>query len=206
MPQARTKAKPKKLDAPATRGQKRKSRREEFLHAAAAVFAEHGLRGATMDDVAKQAGVAKVILYRHFPSKEDLIHELLGRVAKTLLEVDQNHPEGYFDSSRKALEAARQDPDGYLLLMRDARFDPVFAQHCDLVRRSVADRLEGAFKRLGLDPILCRLSAETVTTYVLGSIATWVETGDPANDDVFLRWLAAGSRAMDLAWRARFAV
>lgn len=186
------------------RGQRRRNRRDELLRAATEVFFAHGLRDGTMDHVAAQAGVAKVILYRHFTSKEDLIHEILSRAAGRLLQVDRQSWDGYDSSARRALSAAREDPQAFLLLQRDARFDPVFSVHCHSVRCAIADRLDAAFRTLNLDPRLCRHSAEAITHYFLDAIANWVATGEPADDELFLRWLATGSRALDKKWRQNF--
>jgi AcrR family transcriptional regulator len=49
--------------------------RERILRAAAAVFTERGL-DATLDDVARQAGVGVGTVYRHFPGKEALVEAL----------------------------------------------------------------------------------------------------------------------------------
>jgi AcrR family transcriptional regulator len=50
--------------------------RERILESARTVFAEHGA-DAQMDDVARQAGVGVGTVYRHFPTKEALLVELL---------------------------------------------------------------------------------------------------------------------------------
>ena len=50
--------------------------RERILESARRVFAEEGAN-AQIDDVAKQAGVGVGTVYRHFPTKEALLVELL---------------------------------------------------------------------------------------------------------------------------------
>lgn len=50
--------------------------RRRILAAAAEVFAEHGL-AATLDDVARRAGVGIGTVYRRFPDKDSLIGQLL---------------------------------------------------------------------------------------------------------------------------------
>ena len=47
--------------------------RERLLAAAGDLFYCQGIRAVGVDEVVKQAGVAKVSLYRAFPSKDDLI-------------------------------------------------------------------------------------------------------------------------------------
>jgi AcrR family transcriptional regulator len=49
------------------------SAREVILQTAAALFFREGFRAVGVDTIIKQAGVAKMTLYRYFPSKDDLI-------------------------------------------------------------------------------------------------------------------------------------
>lgn len=51
--------------------------RERLLRAAAGVYAETGYRGATTRRIASAAGVNEITLFRHFGSKQALIHEAL---------------------------------------------------------------------------------------------------------------------------------
>jgi AcrR family transcriptional regulator len=51
------------------------SRRRHLLEVALAVFARHGYRKTSMDDVAHAAEVSRQGLYLYFPSKEDLFRE-----------------------------------------------------------------------------------------------------------------------------------
>ncbi|TDD64118.1 helix-turn-helix domain-containing protein, partial [Actinomadura rubrisoli] len=46
---------------------------ERLVAMARAAFTEHGT-GASLDDIAKRAGVGSGTLYRHFPSRDDLLH------------------------------------------------------------------------------------------------------------------------------------
>ena len=47
--------------------------RERLLEAAARVYAQHGFGGATLDEVAAEAGLTKGAVYSHFGSKENLL-------------------------------------------------------------------------------------------------------------------------------------
>jgi AcrR family transcriptional regulator len=74
-------------------------RREAILEAALAVFSRKGFSGTTTKDIAREAGVSEALLYRHFPSKEDL-H---GALQDTLCE----HKEGlmaFFASEEPSTE------------------------------------------------------------------------------------------------------
>jgi AcrR family transcriptional regulator len=46
---------------------------DRLLSAAAAAFAEHGYRAATLSDIAKRANVTTGAIYNHFAGKEDLL-------------------------------------------------------------------------------------------------------------------------------------
>jgi AcrR family transcriptional regulator len=53
--------------------------RERILDAAYELFSRRGIRDVGVDEVIERAGVAKATLYRHFPSKDDLVIAFLER-------------------------------------------------------------------------------------------------------------------------------
>lgn len=61
-------------------------RRVAILDSALEVFAQHGYRGASIDDIAAAAGVSKALIYEHFPSKRHLHIALLERHVGELFE------------------------------------------------------------------------------------------------------------------------
>lgn len=60
-------------------------RREHLLGVARKTFAQKGFQSTTMDDIAKEAGFTKPILYQYFDSKTDLYREIVAETANTLL-------------------------------------------------------------------------------------------------------------------------
>jgi AcrR family transcriptional regulator len=52
--------------------------RRQILDAAGAAFYENGFQAIGVDALAEQAGVSKMTLYRHFPSKDDLMVAVLN--------------------------------------------------------------------------------------------------------------------------------
>lgn len=56
-----------------------KNTKKRLLEAALKVFSEKGFLGATTKEIAKQAGVAEVTLFRHFGSKENLFAETINQ-------------------------------------------------------------------------------------------------------------------------------
>lgn len=51
--------------------------RGTVLNVALRLFAEHGFAGASMRDIAREAGVQAATIYAHYPSKEQLLAELV---------------------------------------------------------------------------------------------------------------------------------
>ena len=76
------------------------SRREQILSTAAALFAERGFHGVSVADLGAACGVSGPALYRHFPSKDAMLAEMLVSISEELLEVGrerardaEDHPE-----------------------------------------------------------------------------------------------------------------
>ncbi|HEY0135443.1 MAG TPA: helix-turn-helix domain-containing protein, partial [Nannocystis sp.] len=63
------------LDAATPRGKTR----ARILDAAAQQFVRHGYRKASIDEIAKQAGIGKGTLYLHFATKTDVLVAALAR-------------------------------------------------------------------------------------------------------------------------------
>ncbi|GAA3556717.1 TetR/AcrR family transcriptional regulator [Marinobacter xestospongiae] len=84
-------------DKPLTRSQRR--RREDLVRAALKVFDEHGFEAARMDDVAREAEVAKGTVYLYFKNKEDLFQGMVRDVVGPAL-----------DSVRQAATLASRPP------------------------------------------------------------------------------------------------
>ncbi|MEU3016825.1 MULTISPECIES: TetR/AcrR family transcriptional regulator [unclassified Nocardiopsis] len=59
-------------------------RRTAILGAAARLFAAHGYRGVTIDDLGRAVGTTGPALYRHFPGKEALLGAVLVDVSERL--------------------------------------------------------------------------------------------------------------------------
>lgn len=54
-------------------------KRSQLIDAALRLFDRHGYRATGIDTILAEAGVAKMTLYHHFPSKDDLIVAALAR-------------------------------------------------------------------------------------------------------------------------------
>lgn len=66
-----------------TRQEQREHNREQLLLAAERTFAERGIQGASLDDVAAAAGLTKGAVYSNFANKDDLIRQAMQRRTAT---------------------------------------------------------------------------------------------------------------------------
>ena len=110
----------------------RADRAASILRGAATAFARTGFAATSMEDVAAASGITKLIVYRHFESKEELYRAVLTRVSDRLAEnfagaLESERPGGV--GARSMLVTAREDPDGFVLLWRHAAREPQFADY-----------------------------------------------------------------------------
>ncbi|GIF74402.1 TetR/AcrR family transcriptional regulator [Asanoa siamensis] len=83
--------------------------REKVMVAARAAFTEHGEK-ATLDDIARRAGVGPGTLYRHFPDRETLLAEVYRNDIEVLAERGRRLQE-QFPPSRAFAEWLRMQFD-----------------------------------------------------------------------------------------------
>lgn len=71
-------------------------KRELILEAAAQIFGEKGFHSATVEEIAKEAGVGKGTIYQYFDSKSEIFNELhrwfIQRYITALDTLDENEP------------------------------------------------------------------------------------------------------------------
>ena len=100
--------------------QKQQARRAEIVVAAQKCFAEKGLHGASVADIAREAGLSVGQLYRIFASKEAIIEAIVSEIVNARVGemIDENH-----NLARKAAVLAGRIPtsaatksDNYLLM------------------------------------------------------------------------------------------
>jgi AcrR family transcriptional regulator len=60
-------------DSATRKGKREPEARERILDSSYELFSQRGVQGVGVDEVIENAGIAKATLYRHFPSKNDLV-------------------------------------------------------------------------------------------------------------------------------------
>ncbi len=180
----------------------RPTRRAAILWAAASAFAERGFAGTSMDDVAAAAGITRLIVYRHFESKEALYAAVLQDVRDRLAEEGSvGAGRGESVAVRALLTVGRADAAGVTLLLRHAAREPQFAWYADEFREQVIAHAE-QLMRIARAParVRTRWAAETLVSFVFDALLHWLEDGDPAQDQEFLARVDASLPALVAAW------
>ena len=122
------------------RGPRTGGRRTAILGAAARLFAAHGYRGVTIDDLGRAVGTTGPALYRHFPGKEALLGAVLVAISERLADRGRALVSGS-DDPREALTAllrghiafALDEPD--LITVHDRELGNLTAEDRRRVRR-----------------------------------------------------------------------
>ena len=181
----------------------RPARRAAILTAAADAFAERGFADTAMDDVAAAAGITRLIVYRHFGSKEDLYAAVLQHVrdrlaAELLLATG---PRGESVAVRALLAVARTDTSGLTLLLRHAPREPHFAIYANEFREQMIAHSEVLMAAAHAPTrVRTRWAAETLVSFVLNTVLHWIEDGEPDRDGEFLARVDASLPALVAAW------
>jgi len=158
--------------------------RGRVLRAALELFAEYGFYGASIRDIAANAGIKSATLYAHYPSKEHILAELV-RLGHELL----------YDRLRQAVVRSGSSPADQL---RDLVRSDVLA-HCDFPQLAIVanNDLHALSPEQAASAIALRRQAHQL---VMDVIDHGVKTGDFKVPDTFLVATALGSMGMRVAY------
>jgi AcrR family transcriptional regulator len=150
-----------------TREARKRATREQLLDAARVVFARAGYHGASVEEIASQAGYSTGALYSNFEGKEDLFLALLERVLDdqiaTLQEVA--HRGSIADRARGGAASfmafVEREPQMVMLFMefwayavRDPRVRPKVAARFAEVRRALTQLIVDGARDFELELVL----------------------------------------------------
>jgi len=156
----------------------RAERRDQILAAATRAFARSGFAATGLDDIAAEAGISRVILYRHFDSKTDLYRAVLDHACGRLAEavgVDE-----FTGASMDALlDAAAADPDGFRLLFQHAAREPEFRADVDRLRAGSEEIARRYLAEMIPDPAWVDWAARLSPTVAVEAVIAWLDAGQP---------------------------
>ena len=180
----------------------RLARREQILVAATAAFARAGFTGTGLDDIAREAGVSRAILYRHFDSKADLYRAVLERARERLSAAAQG-PDFTAASVDGLLMAAAEDPDGFRLLFRHAAREPEFRDEMGRFRAEMVSLAHRQLVRAIGDRAWARWASELAPTVAIEAVLAWLDAGQPDPDQAAERVRTAIYGVIEAAGRRR---
>lgn len=158
----------------------RAQRREQILAAATEAFARSGFAATGLDDIAAEAGVTRVILYRHFDSKTDLYQAVLDRMCARL-DAHVDEPVGGFSDASVdgLLAAAIESPAGFRLLFQHALREPEFKERIEKFRTDITAAAYLQIAAVVPDKALARWAAQLAPVVAIEAIIAWLDAGQP---------------------------
>jgi AcrR family transcriptional regulator len=141
-------------------------RRAAILDSALSVFAERGYHASSIDDIAREGGTSKALIYEHFSSKQELYAELI-----------QHHADELFDRIANAIAEAGSSGAARLGVGVDAFYG--FVEDHRVAWRMLFREVTDAEVAAVLDRILGQ-----VTALVAALIAEDPGASTPGEDEV----------------------
>lgn len=158
----------------------RAARREQILAAATRAFARGGFAATGLGDIAAEAGITRVILYRHFESKTDLYQAVLDRFCTVLAAYVHETVGGFTDASIDGLlQAAAAQPDGFRLLFQHAAREPEFQAWAQRFRHAMTEAAHLQISTVVPDQAWARWAAQLAPAVAVEAIIAWLDAGQP---------------------------
>jgi AcrR family transcriptional regulator len=179
-----------------------KERREQLLDIGRRLFAERGLDGTSIEEIAARAGVSKPVVYEHFGGKEGLYAVVVDRevgrfldMATRVLAGDDTMPK--FEVAAVSLLRYIQDnADGFRILVRDSNptsGSGTFASLISDIAGQVEYILGDVLKARGYDPKLAPMYAQMLVGMVAFTGQWWLDARKPDLEVV-------AAHLVNLAW------
>ncbi|HET9894711.1 MAG TPA: TetR/AcrR family transcriptional regulator [Streptosporangiaceae bacterium] len=179
-----------------------KERREQLLDVGRRLFAERGLDGTSIEEIAAQAGVSKPVVYEHFGGKEGLYAVVVDRevdrfltMATTLLN-GEDTMEKFEVAAVTLLRYIEDNSDGFRILVRDshpASGSGTFASIMSDIAGQVEYILADVFTARGYDPKLAPMYARMLVGMVAFTGQWWLDVRRPKLEDM-------AAHLVNLAW------
>ncbi len=179
-----------------------KQRREQLLDVGRRVFAERGLDGVSIEEIAAQAGVSKPVVYEHFGGKEGLYAVVVDREVERFLQMATDLLQGEDTMAKFEVAAVgllryiEDNSDGFRILVRDSHpasgsgtFGSLISDMAGQVEYILADVL----KTRGYDPKLAPMYAQMLVGMVTFAGQWWLDARKPAIEDM-------AAHLVNLAW------
>jgi len=179
-----------------------KQRREQLLDIGRRLFAERGLDGTSIEEIAARAGVSKPVVYEHFGGKEGLYAVVVDREVERFLAMATEVLQGEdtmekFEAAAVALLRYIEDnSDGFRILVRDshpASGSGTFASLISDIAGQVEYILADVLKVRGYDPKLAPVYSQMLVGMVAFAGQWWLDVRKPKLEEM-------AAHLVNLAW------
>jgi AcrR family transcriptional regulator len=177
-------------------------RREQLIEIARTVFSEKGFDGASVEEIAANAGVSKPVVYEHFGGKEGVYAVVVDREVRQLLgmmreALSAGSPRLLLEQAAFALlDYIEQSSEGFRILVRDSPLGSSSGSYVSIMN-DIASRVEGIlveeFKSRGYDAKSAPMYAQMLVGMVGLTGQWWLDTRKPAKEVV-------AANLVNLAW------
>jgi AcrR family transcriptional regulator len=159
----------------------REERREQVLDAALRLLSGQGFGGLSMEGVAREADIAKTVVYDLFPNREELLAALLEREQERALAdvgaavpsppIEGDPLDALIESLSTVLDAVHRRSDSWRLILLPADGTPPAVRAAvDDHRRRLRDQIEPmvawGLGRLQLSHLDAELTADTILAFI----------------------------------------
>jgi AcrR family transcriptional regulator len=178
-------------------------RREQLLDVSRALFAERGLDGTSVEEIAAKASVSKPVVYEHFAGKEGLYAVVVDREMERLLTLvtkaltTETEPREKLELAASALlEYIEESTAGFRILVRDSHGGSDRGSYASLLSE-IAGQVEyilgEEFTRHGYDSKHAPMYAQMLVGMLAMTGQWWLEVRKPKRDEV-------AAHVVNLAW------
>jgi AcrR family transcriptional regulator len=179
-----------------------KERREQLIDVGRRLFAERGLEGTSIEEIAARADVSKPVVYEHFGGKEGLYAVVVDReverflaMATRLLE-GEDKMEKFEVAAVELLRYIQDNSDGFRILVRDSNPSSGSGTYASLISE-IASQVEyilgDVLKSRGYDPKLAPMYAQMLVGMVAFTGQWWLDARRPELEEV-------AAHLVNLAW------
>jgi AcrR family transcriptional regulator len=154
-------------------------RRKAILIGAAKAFVENGYDGTSLDDITREAGISRTLLYRHFDTKKDIYVAILEGEEKPPTPDEIGREEVSLQRTQHLIDLAQSEPDRFRLVFRHAAREPEFrgffeqrlAQRETFINKLLEPQITDSKKR--------KFAALMLRDTIIGILLTWTDCGCP---------------------------
>jgi AcrR family transcriptional regulator len=183
---------------------KGEDRRQRILAAAQRLLTRHGMRGITLGQIAREAGVTPAGLLHHFASKEQLIHAALD-ARDAYDQENRDRPGDIIEQLERVAERFRRTPEliGLFTVLLAENLDPDAPMHerffgryraaVDTVAEGIRRGQRAGRYRADLDPAV---KAVEIVAFLNGIETSWLLDPSIPLVEVFREYTGSLSRQL----------